>query len=134
MKTQYLLDTNIIVFLLRGQMGIRDSIERIGIDQCHISEITYAELLYGAECSSDPAKNTALVDRVLEDINMIPISSSLKVFAKCKAHLRKIGKIVDDADILIGATAIDNKFIMVTENVKHFENLPGITLENWVKR
>jgi len=92
MKTQYLLDTNIIVFLLRGQMGIRDSIERIGIDQCHISEITYAELLYGAECSSDPAKNTALVDRVLEDINMIPISSSLKVFAKCKAHLRKIGK------------------------------------------
>lgn len=46
MKAQYLLDTNIIVFLLRGQMGIRDSIERIGIDQCHISEITYAELLY----------------------------------------------------------------------------------------
>ena len=134
MKTQYLLDTNIIVFLLRGQMGIRDSIERIGIDQCHISEITYAELLYGAECSSDPAKNTALVDRVLEDINMIPISNSLKVFAKCRAHLRKIGKIVDDADILIGATAIDNKFIMVTENIKHFENLPGITLENWVKR
>ena len=79
-------------------------------------------------------KNTALVDRVLEDINMIPISSSLKVFAKCKAHLRKIGKIVDDADILIGATAIDNKFVMVTENIKHFENLPGITLENWVKR
>lgn len=37
-------------------MGIRDSIERIGIDQCHISEITYAELLYGAECSSNPAK------------------------------------------------------------------------------
>lgn len=115
-------------------MGIRGAIERIGIDQCHISEITYAELLYGAECSSDPVKNTALVDRVLENINMVPISSSLTVFAKCKAHLRKIGKIVDDADILIGATAIDNKFVMVTENVKHFENLPGITLENWVKR
>lgn len=115
-------------------MGIRGAIERIGIDQCHISEITYAELLYGAECSSDPVKNTALVDRVLENINMAPISSSLKVFAKCKAHLRKIGKIVDDADILIGATAIDNKFVMVTENVKHFENLPGITIENWVKR
>lgn len=134
MKTQYLLDTNVIVFLLRGRMGIRGAIERIGIDQCHISEITYAELLYGAECSSDPVKNTALVDRVLENINMVPISSSLTVFAKCKAHLRKIGKIVDDADILIGATAIDNKFVMVTENVKHFENLPGITLENWVKR
>ena len=48
--------------------------------------------------------------------------------------LFRSGKIVDDADILIGATAIDNKFVMVTENVKHFENLPGITLENWVKR
>lgn len=105
---------------------------------CHrivgLGATTNSTVLYGAECSSDPAKNTALVERVLEDINMIPISSSLKVFAKCKAHLRKIGKIVDDAVILIGATAIDNKFVMVTENIKHFENLPGITLENWVKR
>lgn len=94
---------------------------------------TIENMPYQREKRKNP-KNTALVDRVLEDINMIPISSSLKVFAKCKAHLRKIGKIVDDADILIGATAIDNKFVMVTENIKHFENLPGITLENWVKR
>ena len=90
-----------------------------------------------AEVMGHPGTDQKYYDEVAqfaEDINMIPISSSLKVFAKCKAHLRKIGKIVDDADILIGATAIDNKFVMVTENIKHFENLPGITLENWVKR
>ena len=65
MKTLYLLDTNIIVFLLRGQMGIRDSIERIGIDQCHISEITYAELLYGAECSHAPRLQLEHADTLL---------------------------------------------------------------------
>lgn len=43
-------------FLAEGANGQRDSIERIGVDQCHISEITYAELLYGTEGSSEPAK------------------------------------------------------------------------------
>lgn len=134
MRTHYLLDTNIIVFLLKEQYGVRDKIQKIGIDYCHISEITYAELLYGAECSSNPSQNTILVDKVLEGISMIPVSDSLKEFAKCKAHLRKIGRMVDDADILIGSTAIANNMIMVTENTKHFENLPCINLENWIKR
>lgn len=134
MHTHYLLDTNIIVFLLKKQFDVRDRIQKIGIDYCHISEITYAELLYGAECSSNPSKNIALTDKMLEGITMIPISDSLKQFAKCKAHLRKIGRMVDDADILIGSTAIANKMIMVTENTRHFEKLPGIKLDNWIKR
>ena len=114
-------------------MGIREKIQEIGVEQCHISEITYAELLYGAECSSCPSNNIALLDKVLEGIDMIPVSNSLKMFAKCKAYLRKMGKIIDDADILIGTTAIANNLIMVTDNTKHFKNMPGITLENWVE-
>ena len=44
---QYLLDTNIVAFLLRGRKEVIDNIIKIGIDNCHISEMTYGELLYG---------------------------------------------------------------------------------------
>lgn len=134
MDSCYLLDTNIIVFLLRMQYDIDDKIQIIGIDHCFISEITYAELLYGAECSSNPQHNVALVDNVLKGIRMVQVSNSLQTFAKCKATLRRMGKMVDDIDLLIGATAIANKMVMVTDNTKHFENMPNITLENWIIR
>ncbi len=130
----YLIDTNIIVFLLRMQYDIGDKIQEIGIDHCFISEITYAELLYGAECSSNPQHNIELVDKVLKGIRMVQVSNSLHTFAKCKATLRRMGKMVDDIDLLIGATSITNKMVMVTDNTKHFENMPDIILENWVTR
>jgi len=46
--------------------------------------------------------------------------------------LRKSGKPIDDFDLLIGATAIANDLILVTNNIKHFENLKKIKLENWI--
>lgn len=46
---QYLLDTNICVFLLRGQYDVDKKIDEVGLENCHISEITMAELKYGAE-------------------------------------------------------------------------------------
>ncbi len=48
-----------------------------------------------------------------------------------KARLRKIGKPLDDFDLLIGATAIANGLIMVTNDINHFERLRGINLEDW---
>lgn len=56
------------------------------------------------------------------------------MFADIKVMLRNAGKLVDDADIFIGATSIANDMVMVTENTRHFENMPNIKLENWVRR
>lgn len=67
-------------------------------------------------------------------VDVIPISEILEQFADIKVQLRKIGKPVDDADIFIEATAIANGMVMVTENTRHFENMPGIRLGNWVRR
>ena len=70
----------------------------------------------------------------MDGIDTIPLKEVWPTFAKSKFGLRKIGKLVDDADIIIGDTAITYDMIMVTENTKHFENLPGIMLENWIRR
>ena len=118
---QYLLDTNIIIFYLKGKFDLDIKFEEIGLENCYISEITIAELLHGAEKSNNPARNFKLIEEIQKNITVLPIFSSLKMYAKEKARLEKKGKPIDNFDILIGATAIVNKLIMVTNNTKHFD-------------
>ena len=51
-----------------------------------------------------------------------------------KAFLRKKGQLIEDADIIIGTTAIINNMVMVTENVKYIGRLNGIVVENWMEK
>jgi len=57
----------------------------------------------------------------------------LDSYAQEKARLRKQGTPLDDFDLLIGASAVANNLILVTNNVKHFERIEGITIENWAQ-
>ncbi|MGN1234105.1 MAG: type II toxin-antitoxin system VapC family toxin [Candidatus Cryptobacteroides sp.] len=131
---QYLLDTNICVFFLRQKFGVGERMLQAGVSNCFISELTYAELLYGAECSDNPEKNKSLIARFLSRIRVIPIKDAIPLFAKEKARLRKDGTLVEDFDLLIGTTAVKEGLTMVTENTRHFQNIDGIQLDNWVVR
>ncbi|NII26916.1 type II toxin-antitoxin system VapC family toxin [Pseudoflavitalea sp. X16] len=132
---QYLLDTNICVFFLRGKLNLDEIVRTKGRENCYISEITVAELRYGAENSDNPAKSHKAVDAFLNGLSIIPIFGCIKRYAKEKVRLRKMGKPMhDEFDLLIGVTAIENKLTLVTENIKDFERLDGIKIENWFKR
>ena len=63
----------------------------------------------------------------------MPIFPVLDVFAFEKARLEKLGLRLDDFDLLIGSTAIHYDLVLVTNNVKHFERMQGLNIENWVK-
>ena len=128
---QYLLDTNICIYLFKGLFDLAEKIEGIGTDKCFLSEITIAELKYGAANSSFPERNAEKISQLQQRITVIPIFNSLDVYAKEKARLRKVGRILDDFDLLIGATAIFNNLTLVTRNVSDFDRLTGIEIENW---
>src|SRR5690606_31839356 len=96
-----------------------------------ISEITLAELVFGAENSSNPNRNNKLVDILSEQINTLPIYNAIPFYAKEKVRLRKLGIMISDFDLLIGSTAISNDLIMVTQNVKEFNRINKIKIENW---
>jgi tRNA(fMet)-specific endonuclease VapC len=129
MKMKYLLDTNICAFHLRGKLNIQ------GRKNCFISEITVFELRFGAENSGNPEKHHKLVDYLLKEVTILPIIGCVDIYAKEKVRLRKSGTPVhDDFDLLIGATAIKNGLILVTDNVKDFKRIEGIQIENWVSR
>ncbi len=80
-------------------------------------------------------KNNKAVDLFINGLSIIPISSCFKIYGIEKTRLRKIGRPMhDEFDLLIGLTAIANKLILVTDNVKDFVNLQELQIENWVTR
>jgi tRNA(fMet)-specific endonuclease VapC len=132
---QYLLDTNICVFFLRGKFNLDNILKQKGLSNCCISEITVAELRFGAENSIDPIKSHLAVDAFVNGLTIIPIFGAIRRYAKEKVRLRKQGTpINDEFDLLIGVTAIENQLILVTENVNDFKRLEDIQMENWVVR
>lgn len=129
----YLLDTNICVYFIRGKRDIAARIAEIGIDHIFISEMTLGELLYGAQCSDRPSENLHAVRVFCQYVTVVPTAKIWNEFAIQKAFLRRKGQLVEDADVIIGATAVVNDMVMVTENVKHLGRLNGIAVENWAK-
>jgi tRNA(fMet)-specific endonuclease VapC len=132
---KYLLYTSTCIFYLRGKLNLDEIIREKGKEKCSISEITIAELRFGAENSQDPIRSNIAVDNFLNGITIIPIISSLRLYAKEKVRLRKLGKPMNDEfDLLIGVTAVQNKMKLVTDNIKDFGNIKGIEIENWFER
>ncbi|MCB9230725.1 MAG: type II toxin-antitoxin system VapC family toxin [Bacteroidia bacterium] len=131
---KYLLDTNICVHFFRGKYGILEKLNAIGIENCAISEITLAELVYGAEKSNNPSKNLILIESLVSQLIILPIFSAIPIYGKEKVRLKQKGELISDFDLLIGTTAIANQMILVTENVREFQRLDPLNLENWVMR
>jgi len=134
MTKRYLLDTNICVFFLQGRYNLREKMGSVGIANLCISEITVAELLYGAYNSENFSKHIAEVNDIVSLFTVVPIYSSLEEYARQKAMLRKAGRIIDDFDILIGATALHNDMVLVTDNIRHLSRLEGVVMENWTQK
>jgi tRNA(fMet)-specific endonuclease VapC len=132
---QYLLDTNICVYYLRGKFNLDKIFKKKGLSNCCISEMTVAELRYGAENSDNTAQSHLAVDTFVNGLTIIPIFGSIRRYAKEKVRLRRQGTPMhDEFDLLIGVTAIENQLTLITENTNDFKRLEGIEMENWIVR
>lgn len=131
---QYLLDTSICIFLFRQKYGIEERLKKVGASQCYVSEVTIAELKYGAYKSERIQENLNLINRFINTINVVPFADSVDFFAQEKNRLRSLGTPVEDFDLLIGSAAYSRGLILVTDNLKHFAKMKGLSVENWVNR
>ena len=130
---KYLLDTNICIYYIQGKFSLKEKFRKIKKENRFISEITLAELKFGVKNSQFQKKNQETLDNFLTGIQILPIINSLDIYAEEKARLRKQGKPIDDFDLLIGASAIANDMILITNNESHFQRITHITIENWTK-
>ena len=128
----YLIDTDIIIFALRKDKSVLIKFEENKNIPISISMITYAELIFGAKRSQNEQQNMIKVRHIrelypIEDLN----EGVMEVFADIKAKMFNNGIRIEDMDLFIAATAIYNDLTLVTNNVKHFEKIPYLKLENW---
>jgi len=125
--TNFLLDSDTCVSLIRGNEAIKKRIVQIGPGRCFISEITVAERSNRREAEH------YIVDLVCEEFTTLTISKAICHFASEKARLWSIGQKIADFDLLIGATAVYHGLVLVTNNTKHFERMQSLRLENWMQ-
>ena len=127
---RYLLDTNVIIEVLRGNNDMITKIESVGQGNCFISEITLAELMYGAVRGNNP-KNFLDVKRIENEFRILPIRPAYRKYAEARNKLRQNGTPIDHMDLFIASVAMFNNLILVTHNTKHFTRINGLKLEDW---
>lgn len=128
----YMLDTNICIYTIRNQPAqVRDSFIRHHEQLC-VSAVTVMELIYGAEKSSVPAKNMAVVDRFLARLAQIDYDRrAAKHTGQLRAELRKKGAPIGAYDQMIAGHARSLGLVLVTNNEREFSRVPGLRIENW---
>jgi tRNA(fMet)-specific endonuclease VapC len=130
---KYLLDTNICVHFLNKNPVVIDKLSQISDENFAVSIISIAELKFGAYNSKKIQSNLGKIENFTNIIQTIGVTSDIAdEFGKTKTYLRTHGFIIDDFDILIGVTAIVNKLTLITNNIKHFVNMPEILLDDWI--
>ena len=128
----FLIDTDIIIYFLKNNETVIRNFNLYSREPKAVSIITIGELLYGAYKSQRKVENLGKVRRVAEIFPVIEISMTIiDTFAHLKADLNAKGIVVDGFDLLIGATALSMNYSIVTNNVKHFEKIPDLTIINW---
>lgn len=134
MKAKYLIDTNTWIFYFKGKYGVRDKMLRQKGAELAVSEITIAELTYGAYHSANFDKHIKEAYLVRDAFRLLHISDCLDEYGKLRNFLAKNGRIIENFDLLIAASAIHYNLTLVTENTVHFQNIPNLRIENWVDR
>jgi tRNA(fMet)-specific endonuclease VapC len=126
---KFLLDTNIVSALLKGEVIIADNLDKA--ETAYIPIIVVGELYYGASFSSQVEKNTSELKKVTSRYQLLSLDEeTTAVYGNIKTALRRKGKPIPENDIWIAAIAIQNDIPLVTRD-NHFKEIENLSLVTW---
>lgn len=130
---KYLLDTNIVIYVIKNRpLSVLDAFNR-NSGRMAISSITLAELAHGIEKSGNPARNLAVVEDFVSRLEVLPYDDRAAwQYGIIRAALEKQGTPIGVNDLHIAGHARSLGLIIVTNNLREFERIPGVSVENWV--
>lgn len=131
----YMLDTNICIYAIKNKPEqVLQRIKRNVQKGLCISVITLAELEHGVQKSLYPEKNEVALIQFLAILEILPFNDLAAVeYGKICAYLQKRGTPIGTMDMLIAAHAKAEKVVLVTNNTREFERVPGLKFENWAE-
>jgi len=128
----YLLDTNIVIYCLKGHKVVNQNLRIHLNDPISISVITLMELYYGAYKSQKVESNLAKIKALESSIDIIALGKEVvEIFGIYKAKLERSGVPLDDFDLILAACAMTHNLVLVTNNTKHFKRIEGLRMADW---
>lgn len=131
---KYVLDTNIVIYTMKNRpkqvrMRFRQYDGRMGI-----STITLGELVFGAEHSKQVERNLADIEAMAARLELLPFDERAAYhFGQIRAALYRMGRPIGPYDMMIAGQARSLGLTLVTNNIKEFERVPGLLLEDWTQ-
>jgi len=131
----YLLDTNHCIFLINHkypQVGRRLARQKVGA--VAVSTITTAELWHGVENSARKEQNQAALGKFLLPLEVLPFDEkAAQAYGNIRYQLERMGKVIGAMDLLIAAHAVSSGAVLVSQNLREFQRVPGLKLEDWTQ-
>jgi tRNA(fMet)-specific endonuclease VapC len=130
---RFLLDTNICIYIINQRpQAVFDRFVGLRMGDVAISSITGAELMFGIE-KSGSMRNRDALEKFLAPLEILPFDeAAMRAYGGLRASLARHGTPIGALDPLIGAHALSLGLTLVSNNLREFERVPGLRLENWV--
>lgn len=131
----YLLDTNIIIYAMKGQFpAIRQHFAQVPAQSILIPSVVLAEIEYGAQKSTDYTKTITKYKKFTDCFKNIAFEAKdTTAYGLIRRQLEKEGTPIGANDLLIAAIASANNLVLVTHNTREFSRIPGLMLEDWTE-
>ena len=131
---KFLLDTNICIYIIRQKpVEVLNKFKAYDVGDIAISSITVAELEFEVQKSQFPEKNQQALAQFLIPLSVVTFDRPAAiVYGKIRSDLEKQGIPIGSLDILIAAHALSLQITLVTNNIKEFNRVPNLKLENWI--
>jgi len=130
---RYLLDTNIVIYVLKRRPVEALSTFNANASRMAMSSITLAELLHGAEKSSRVSENLAAIEDFCSRIEVLPYGpKAAQHYGAIRAALERLGQSIGVNDMHSAAHARSEGLVLVTNNTGEFARVPALEVENWV--
>lgn len=131
----YMLDTNICIYAIKNKPPkVFQTLQAHDPSEICISAVTYAELVHGVEKSAAVDKNRLALAMLLANITILDFDTeTAEEYGKVRAYLEKNGTPIGPLDMMIAGHARSLGYTLVTNNVREFERVPELQIENWAE-
>lgn len=130
----YLLDTNIVIYVIKRRPIEVMATFNQNTSRMAISSITLAELMHGAEKSAKPAHNFSVIEDFCSRLEVLAYTAkAAQHYGSIRGALERLGQTIGINDLHIAAHARGEGLVLVTNNMREFERVPALQLENWVE-
>jgi len=129
---RYVLDTNTLIYFFRGEGRVAENLLLRRPADIAIPAVVLYELETGIAKSSSPTTRRNQLDRLLRVVAVLPFGlAEARVAADVRAKLEALGRPIGPIDTLIAGSALAHRGVLVTRNIREFERVSGLAVEDW---